>query len=548
MVLVPSVSALPRNIADTVSCMLFSVPFTSTAMECGFLDEMTQDDAVLERDGSGYISNHLVIVLNDGVSFAEKVNFFKNSGGFLLGWACPGNLYVLAFPARYSLKALESKCSEYMQDERVAYACPDYVGMVSEDYVPNDPFEGDEIWDLRRPDGSNWWLEAIDAPCAWDYRDLFSDVMIGIVDSGVNAGHEEYADRIYFPNYLCAFTNRTSDHGCHVTGIIGADMDNGKGIAGICSHADLLEVDWNPDGLQFWSTTLRIIFGFLYCVKGGAKVVNLSLGVTGSLLDGTERSSTADSYGFLTALVSAALIKKGYDFLAVQSAGNGSEKLIPLDASLNGFFASIGNTADTYLGISADEILDRVLVVGSVNKAGYLSHYCNYGRKVEICAPGDNVYSCIGNGGYGFMSGTSMATPMVTGTAGVVWSLVPSLSADEVKRIILSSTDGAGEYNGDDKDRQGSALPMLNVNLAAVNALVGTGKYGKVTCSVVVKNCTVRAAGRTYSSVDGTSFVFAVPGGDCTAELISESGEVISTASVSVTNGSSVNLEFPAIE
>ena len=89
-------------------------------------------------------------------------------------------------------------------------------------------------------------------------------------------------------------------------------------------------------------------------------------------------------------------------------------------------------------------MLDRLIVVGSATTNGdgdyYQPYYSNVGDRVDICAPGDSIYSTVmtSDGGYGYMSGTSMAAPIVTAVCGLVWSIDSSFTGPEVKRIICS--------------------------------------------------------------------------------------------------------------
>ena len=172
-------------------------------------------------------------------------------------------------------------------------------------------------------------------------------------------------------------------------------------IAGICDDARLVCVDWMPDSLQFWNTDISILFGFSTLVKAGAKVVNLSLGSSGS--------KTSNSMGFIeavfetaiTSYMMASLLSKGYDFIAVQSAGNGDYFGDPVDASVNGHFCAL-NEDNIFVGtkkVSADDILDRIIIVASArnNEDGTYtqSSFTNVGRTVSVAAPGEDIYSSV---------------------------------------------------------------------------------------------------------------------------------------------------------
>ena len=114
-------------------------------------------------------------------------------------------------------------------------------------------------------------------------------------------------------------------------------------MSGICDHADLVCVDWNPDpySLQFWFTEIAIYFGFTELVQSGAKAINMSFGISASV-----KYNRASYYDRVLkpkalSLTMASLLDKGYDFLVVQSAGNGNSFSEPVDSTNNGHFTAI---------------------------------------------------------------------------------------------------------------------------------------------------------------------------------------------------------------
>lgn len=186
------------------------------------------------------------------------------------------------------------------------------------------------------------------------------------------------------------------------------------------------------------------------------------------------------------------------DFLIVQCAGNGLNFSGPgIDASYIGYYAAINK--DIYqqiisnkavqkleqFGINYESVKQRLLIVGAVenvrdeNNGNYImTTYSNYGETVNICAPGGGIpsetndqmqiYSTFVDS-YGYLSGTSMAAPMVSGAAALIWSIAPNLTAEEVQDILLKNytVDAIGVRNGIEY-----TYPMLNVG-SAVRAVVG---------------------------------------------------------------------------
>ncbi|MDR1703654.1 MAG: S8 family serine peptidase, partial [Clostridiales bacterium] len=287
--------------------------------------------------------------------------------------------------------------------------------------------------------------------------------------------------------------NNKEDHGSHVAGIIGAGANNQKGITGIIWDSELICFDWEPTWLQQtftdWSTETFIASGLINCVKSGAKVINFSLGTSGSLTDSNQTFSedTINGWGYLASLYMASLLYQGYDFVVVQSAGNGASDGIGVDAENNGWFASVSreNCYDR-LG-TADDILNRIIIVGAVQQDGASytqASFSNGGATVDICAPGVDIYSSVTGGfrgKYENMSGTSMASPIAAGVAGMVWAAAPGLSGAEVKAIVCGN--GNTIHNAADNAASPNAVGvyrMVNAKLA-VEAVLGTGQERDVT-------------------------------------------------------------------
>ena len=122
------------------------------------------------------------------------------------------------------------------------------------------------------------------------------------------------------------------------------------------------------------------------------------------------------------------LLRKGYDFILVCAAGND-----PVEAKW----------ASEYAYITDPMIRDRIIVVGAaeVDRDGHysLTYFSARGERMDVVAPGMDIYSTMPGGGFDYMSGTSMATPHVTGVTASVWAIAPNLSGAEVKRIVVST-------------------------------------------------------------------------------------------------------------
>lgn len=380
----------------------------------------------------------------------------------------------------------------------------------------------------HHPAGNDWWAEAIGAYTAWQYSDQCQPIEVGIVDNGFDTNHDDLAGHITFlPDYS---GNTIEDHGTAVAGIIGA-RNNEIGIRGVADSADLVCVDWDPYSSEItYLSTGEYIEMIKQLAENGVKVINNSWGncflsfksIRNKIYKNwnlfpikyflkkeeasLKKAGTYDSYlkfeethGKRTALectimMIQLMLNDNKDFLIVQSAGNGLDNSGPgVDATNNAHFCAIDNNIYNLLNetvrsrlaqrkIDYNSIDERILIVGAVEKefdsTGYkMTQYSNFGPTVDICAPGGykDIFSTLAGNKYDYLYGTSMAAPMVTGSAAFIWSLNPDLTAPEVRNILLTNTISQvhGVGNGSEY-----TYPMLNVGTAAKAACIPENNGG----------------------------------------------------------------------
>ncbi len=204
------------------------------------------------------------------------------------------------------------------------------------------------------------------------------------------------------------------DHGTHVAGIIAAERNNDKGIDGVANNVKIMSLRAVPNGDEY---DKDIALAIRYAADNGAKVVNMSFG----------KYYSPHSDWVREAIVYAA--KK--DVLLVSGAGNESLDLDQKEGYPNDQINNGPEIADNYLTVGAIEPQ-----YGSKMVAGY----SNYGKiNVDIFAPGSDMYSLAPDNNYQFLDGTSFASPSVAGIAALIRSLHPSLTASQVKHIIMDS-------------------------------------------------------------------------------------------------------------
>ncbi|MDQ1300921.1 MAG: family serine peptidase, partial [Chloroflexota bacterium] len=287
-------------------------------------------------------------------------------------------------------------------------------------FTPNDP-DYQDPWLVYGP-------RAIHADAAWDVTRGDPNIIIAILDSGLDLTHPEFAGRIV-PGY--DFVNNDSDptddqtHGTHVSGIAAAGIHNGIGMAGIAGDARILPVKaLNNKGTGWWSDIAR---GITWAVDQGARVLNLSLA-------GTTYSQ---------ALYDAIAYANSKGAVVIVAAGNN------------------GMSAPTY-----PASFDNVIAVGGSDYDGLRMALSNYGVNVDVMAPGDSIWSAYPPGGYGYLSGTSMAAPHAAGVAALLLSVNPNLTPDQIKDTLqTTATDmdapGVDIYTGYGLINAGAAVAAV---------------------------------------------------------------------------------------
>ena len=259
-------------------------------------------------------------------------------------------------------------------------------------------------------------------------------------------------------NYGNAFVIGSKDdeiHGTHVSGIILATRNNGVGLNGVATNAQLMSVRAVPDGDE---RDKDVALAIRYAVDNGAKVINMSFG----------KSFSPDKEWVFEALKYA----EKHDVLLVHAAGNDHKDI---------------DVSDNWPNDSMDkinEIVDNVITVGamSVNFDENLpATFSNYGKKnVDIFAPGVDIYSTFPKNEYQKISGTSMASPEVAGVATLIRSYYPQLSASQVKHIIMNSgtpiTMKVLKPGGNDEKVPFADLSISGKIANAYNALVLANK------------------------------------------------------------------------
>ncbi|MBR6503722.1 MAG: S8 family serine peptidase [Firmicutes bacterium] len=353
-------------------------------------------------------------------------------------------------------------------EENVAYVQPNYTYTLAE--APDDPFFGKQ-WGLYNdgsfemdnkqphpeydnPLGLNPedpqpqepesqalagrdinYLEA-----AGIFNDFDREIIIALIDTGADYTHPDlqetfwvnggeipgnrkdddgngYTDDVYgwnfYGNNNRVLASGQEVHGTHVAGILAAASGNGRGITGASLNPKvkvmILKVLGGSDGN---GSTASIVSAIRYAQANGASICNLSL------------CSDANDHALYRAIA-------GSSMLFITASGN------------------TGSDIDKTPSYPASYDLDNIIAVANMSADGNLEVTSNYGvNSVDIAAPGTDILSTIPGGAYGFMTGTSMATPMVAAAAATVYSHYEDITVDDIPGILLTTARVTDELMG----------------------------------------------------------------------------------------------------
>lgn len=308
------------------------------------------------------------------------------------------------------------------------YVEPDYLVKLSE-IIPNDPYYS-RLWALLSRSND----VDIDAPEAWEITTGSSEVVVGVVDTGIDWTHKDlqanmwrnlgetingidddgngYVDDYYGWNSISDswYSRDDHSHGTHCAGTIGATGNNNMGLPGVNWNVKLMSLKFlGANGWGSYSDAIQVID---YAIKQKKRGVNLRV--------------LSNSWGgswYSHSLYEAIVRANNAEILFVAAAGNDNKN------------------NDSSASYPANYNVPNVISVAAVDSAGRRASFSNYGKRtVDLGAPGVSIFSTVRGGSYAYYSGTSMATPHVSGVAALMVGLRGDFSALQLKESLLANT------------------------------------------------------------------------------------------------------------
>lgn len=390
--------------------------------------------------------------------------------------------------------------------------------------TPNDPGTG-QLYSMTK----------INASSAWNLTTGSKSVVVGVIDTGIDYNHPDLAanvwknpgeiagngidddgngfvDDVYGFNFVSNTGNVMDDngHGTHVSGTIAAVGNNSRGVVG---------VNWNTSvmALKFLDNTGSGYISNAILAVNYATMMKSRYGVNIKVLNNSWGGG-----GYSAALDSAIQASNNAGILFVAAAGNS------------------GTNNDTTAQYPANFTSPNVISVAASDQNDQLASFSCYGAStVDLAAPGVSIYSTLPNNRYGIYSGTSMATPLVSGVAALAWAYKPNASVTDIRNALLNGVDHISSLSG--KVASGGRLNAYNtlqlLGAAPTTPVVTPPALGSLSLSQasVAQGASVTLIAQGASASNGVSAVSFYY--DANGNGVLDSGDTILGSDTTIVNG-----------
>jgi subtilisin family serine protease len=305
---------------------------------------------------------------------------------------------------------------------------------------------------------SNTKKNHIFAPKAWSFQKGKKDVVVAVIDTGIDKNHPDLKSSLWkSPGNPKSFgwdfvTDKPTPmdehgHGSHVSGIIGANFNKEKGVAGVAPGVTLMSLRYYSAMASGSVNLQNTIKAVKWAIDNGADIINYSGG--GPVFSKEEYE--------------ALKLAAEKDVLIVAAAGNNGDDL---DRKVDAYYP-------------ASYPLENIIAVAATDEQNNLHGSSNYGLKtVDVAAPGTDIYSTLHKNSYAYMTGTSQATAFVSGVAALLLSENPNLKPKEIKEILVSSSDSQKSLQG--KLASGGKINAFRALLTLQNQKTASNKSDQV--------------------------------------------------------------------
>jgi serine protease len=470
----------------------------SACLEYEAGDEATFTQQELEGSQPAYDEHSVIVKFRDVTTAAavgdavamvngkfEDKNFDRRDDRFT--HVADGRLALIELEGKFSAKEAMATLANH---PAIEYVEPNWLVHINQ--IPNDPQFG-VLWGLHNTGQSGGVAGAhISAVEAWDTTVGSNDVVIGVVDTGVDFTHPDLVPNIFVNPGEIAGNNidddangiiddvhgmnaitgsgnpmDDNDHGTHVSGTIGAVGNNGQGVAG---------VNWNVSimGLKFLSASGS------GSTADAIECINYAVAIKTRAQNPVNLRALNNSWGgggFSQALLDSIVAANNAGILFVAAAGNSN------------------SNNDTTPSFPSNYDVPNVLAVASTTRTDAKSSFSSFGATtVDLGAPGSDILSTIPGNAYATFSGTSMATPHVTGAAALVLSINDTLSVTELKQILMDTGDpipsmanitvSGKRLNVAAALAEANPVPTFKVELPTTSATIAQGETANFTVNL----------------------------------------------------------------
>jgi subtilisin family serine protease len=369
-----------------------------------------------------FLPDEFTVQFRQDVSKERAEQIIKKNGSVIVATQRTPGYYTLTVPKG---KGLFEAIREFSALDEVMFAEPSEAGFNDAlAYLPDDPDFG-QLWGLHNTgqvvNGVIGTADMdVDAPEAWDITRGDPNIIIAVIDTGADLNHPDLVANLLargtedwdFADTADPSPDDTDGHGTHVAGTA-AGVDNSVGIIGVAPRCRImpLRVNLTVGMNQNRADAINYVADQAMAHPDRRYVINCSWKMSG------------DHAGVHNSIINA--VSK--NVVVVYAAGN----------------------ANTDIDVTPQypAVYPEVIAVAATNQFDVRATFSNYGTKVDVSAPGVNIYSSYPDDTYAYLDGTSMASPHVAGLAALVWSCNPTLTNQQVRQIIENNCDNIDAKN-----------------------------------------------------------------------------------------------------